>query len=522
MSTADPATRSPGDFQVLQARLAAIWRSLESERPEPHTSIIVPALSFDPEELAKIQGVSFYEERLLFSLIRLRDPRATLVYITSQPLHPEIVDYYLGLLRGVSARSARSRLHLLCLYDSTPISLTQKILDRPRLIRRITELVRDPSRAYLTCFNSSDLERRLAVEIGVPLNGADPEVLWTGTKSGSRKVFDEAGVAQTPGFGDIHSEAEVLDALAELKARDPGLTRAVLKLDESFAGAGNALYRYPAGASPGRSQLRRALDELVLATDESAASYLAKLESMGGIVEAFVEARDLRSPSTQVRIQPDGSLALISTHDQVLGGAAGQTYLGCRFPADDAYRFQIQDAALRVGAVLQRHGVVSRFGVDFLVHPTGDGSWRCLAVEINLRMGGTTPPFMALQFLTGGRLDPETGLYTSARGVRKFYYATDNLRSPSYHGLLPEDFSDIRAAYGLDFDTYRETGAVFHMIGSLSQFGKIGVTCIGDSAGESMEIYRRVVAALDREGHGSEPPSKKRLHPFEVAAQGME
>lgn len=44
-----------------------------------HTSVIVPSLAFDQEELAKIRGIPFYEERLLFSLIRLRDPRARVI-----------------------------------------------------------------------------------------------------------------------------------------------------------------------------------------------------------------------------------------------------------------------------------------------------------------------------------------------------------------------------------------------------------------------------------------------------------
>ena len=44
-------------------------------------------------------------------------------------------------------------------------------------------------------------------------------------------------------------------------------------------------------------------------------------------------------------------------------------------------------------------------------------------------MGGTTHPFLALQFLTGGQLDRDTGLFLSPTGLAKYYRATDNLRS---------------------------------------------------------------------------------------------
>ena len=67
-------------------------------------------------------------------LIRLRNPRAHLVYVTSQPVHPLTLDYYLQLLAGVPASHARSRLTMLCAYDASPRPLTQKVLERPRLM----------------------------------------------------------------------------------------------------------------------------------------------------------------------------------------------------------------------------------------------------------------------------------------------------------------------------------------------------------------------------------------------------
>jgi len=173
-------------FRELQSRLRAVSQAIEGRRPWDHTSVVVPSLSFHPQELAKIAGAPFYEERLLFSLIRLRHPRARVVYVSSQPIHPEIVDYYLQHLVGVPASHARSRLKMLCAYDASSRPLTEKILERPRLVERIRGFVGD-RRGYLTCFNSTALERTLAVELGIPLNAVDPELLHLGTKSGSRK-----------------------------------------------------------------------------------------------------------------------------------------------------------------------------------------------------------------------------------------------------------------------------------------------------------------------------------------------
>ncbi|MGB5541878.1 MAG: carboxylate-amine ligase, partial [Gammaproteobacteria bacterium] len=164
-------------FQTLKQRLPGIWAALQADPAYDHTSVIVPSLSVNQEELAKVLGASFYEERLLFALIRLRNPNARLIYVTSQPVHPDIVDYYLQLLDGVLVRNAARRLHMISVHDASPRPLTEKLLERPRLLGRIRDLISDRERAYLTCYNSTRLERELAVALDLPLNGVDPELL---------------------------------------------------------------------------------------------------------------------------------------------------------------------------------------------------------------------------------------------------------------------------------------------------------------------------------------------------------
>ena len=66
--------------------------------------------------------------------------------------------------------------------------------------------------------------------------------------------------------------------------------------------------------------------------------YLAAFEKGGGIVEERITGVALTSPSVQMRALPDGTVELLSTHDQLLGGASGQKYLGCVFPADPGVR----------------------------------------------------------------------------------------------------------------------------------------------------------------------------------------
>ena len=78
----------------------------------------------------------------------------------------------------------------------------------------------------------------------------------------------------------------------------------------------------------------------------------------------------------------------------------------------------VQKAAQQIGrgAGQPRRGEPLRAS-DFLVRrDTDDDEWKLSALEINLRMGGTTHPYLALQFLTGGALDPHPGLFLSPSG----------------------------------------------------------------------------------------------------------
>ena len=200
----------------------------------------------------------------------------------------------------------------------------------------------------------------------------------------------------------------------------------------------------------------------------------------------------------QARIDPAGEINMISTHDQILGGPSGQVFLGSKFPAADDYRREIQESGRSVAKVLRDRGVLGRFGVDFVSVREG-AEWKHYAIEVNLRKGGTTHTFMMLQFLTDGTYDEETGLFLTAAGQPRYYYASDNLKNPNYRKLTPADLIDIVVDDGLHFHGATQQGVMFHLIGAISEFGKLGVVCVGDSPATAKQLYKDTVAVLDQE-----------------------
>ena len=103
------------------------------------------------------------------------------------------------------------------------------------------------------------------------------------------------------------------------------------------------------------------------------------------------------------------------------------------------------------------------------------------AIEVNLRKGGTTHPFLTLQFLTDGAYDPVTALFTAPSGREKHLVATDHLESERLHGLSVDDLFDIAVRHRLHFDPARQVGVVFHMMSALAEVGRTGMTAVGDS-----------------------------------------
>ena len=212
---------------------------------------------------------------------------------------------------------------------------------------------------------------------------------------------------------DLRTEHEVENALLELRAQRPELRRAVVKLNDSFSGEGNALFRYPGGREP-RPPIREALQQLEFAvpTRDARRSTSTSSRAWAASWRSSSRRREKHSPSAQLRVEPAGR-GHAHLHPRPDPGRAQRPGVpGLQLPGRTTTTgWRVQDGGRSASATCWPATAWSAASpwTSWSAATSPTAEWKLTALEINLRMGGTTHPYLALQFLTGGQLDPRDG-----------------------------------------------------------------------------------------------------------------
>jgi len=285
----------------LQLTIPGVWKSMRLGLDD-EAVVVVPSISIEGPTSRSGTIMQAMEERALFLLLLLRQPRLRMIYVTSQPVSEAIVQYYLGLLPGVIPSQARARLTLVPVGDGSPESLSSKLLARPKLLREIRSLIPNLARSHLIPYNTTPRERDVALSLGIPMYGADPRLADLGSKTGCRRTFEELGVRCPVGAEDLHTVEDIVAGVQSMRARRPSLTQAIVKLNEGVSGSGNAVVDLhglpPIGSSEEAGAIaERVLDMALEAENLALDAYLAAFEEHGGIVEERITGVALTSPS---------------------------------------------------------------------------------------------------------------------------------------------------------------------------------------------------------------------------------
>jgi hypothetical protein len=486
------ASAAPDAVDALQAKLGPALAANRPGSTTDHVLLVLPSYSVGECMLSHYNNrIKSLEHRYLNALlVAARIPSCEIVYVSTVRPEPGVLEYYASIMRDDMQGAARYR--VFDVDDGSLRSVATKLVADPAKLQAIRDIVGDRP-ALIEAWNVTEHEMDLALAVGVPINGTRPDLRQLGFKGAGRRLFREAGVPVPVGVEDVHTVDDVVDAIGEIRARRPDLAAVVIKHDDSGAGDGNQVV----DLTPGREAADRGrwLRSRIEALPEW---YLADLRA-GGIVEERIAGSRFSSPSAQVDIRPDGSVDVLATHEQVLGGPDDQIYLGCRFPAEPEYAAELAGHALAIGRKLAEAGAMGRAAIDFVAAADDAGRWSTYAIEVNLRKGGTTHPYAALRNLIPGRYDTARGTWVADEdGSTRCYAATDNLVNERWLGLDPAVVIDAVRDAGLMFTHETHTGAVLHMLSGLSIDGRFGLTAIGCDQAQARAIQTGIEQTMDR------------------------
>ncbi|MFI0188685.1 L-propargylglycine--L-glutamate ligase BesA [Streptomyces sp. NPDC017082] len=445
-----------------------------------YTQILIYALNYADRMLEEVPYLRYSTERSLGYLWRLRNPAERAVVVTSEPVDPYTLEYHFRDVFGFddrTAASARDRLTLLTPASHRVRPLDDLVLADDGLVRALRDAAGTTARAEIVHFMASDSLDELARQTGAELDEGPVRLAarW-GSKAGSKEILLRAGVpVPRGGAGLLRSEQEVAAAVADLTAALDRPRHVLVKLSASTwaASVGNVLVDCEKYAATG--DLLGSAEVVRMPARE----FRRELAAGGAIVEEFLE--DVTSsPSGQGHIAADGTVRVVSSHDQVLSG--GQ-YWGCRYPAGERWRPVLTDAVARTGAVLAEVGHRGSFGVDFVIA----GERGPLAVEINLRKVGPSHVLRYAEALVGREADTD-GTLRRPDG-QPVAYVHGRILDPEALGRLdPETAVERLRDLDLLYRRDRGEGVALHVLGALKTCGFVEITALAATP-EAAERY---------------------------------
>lgn len=506
-------------FGALKRQLALYNKIAKENYRGKRTAVVLSGLNFNLRELNKTPYLHKYEEKFLFFLFLLRFSRTKIIYVTSERLPDYILSYYLDIITDDPQKQKRmlKRLILLNLNDRRKLPVAAKLAKNEEALQKITTEIPDRKNAYINCYNSTKYEKDVALKLKIPIYGINENLSVHGTKSGSIKIFGNCNVPFLNSYINLKSKKDLISSIAKLIKTHSDQKRLIIKIDDYPAGEGNVVFSIEnlRKLAPIDNEKFKTIALAVEANMDACCEqseklphnrfsyyfdtldqYIEEFEKNGGIVELFADAKEMHSPSCQVRILPDKKVRILSTHEQILKGKYKSEYVGCIFPAGKDYRKNITSYSEKIGAFLAKKGVIGRFAVDFLAYRDDSSDpFKIKAIEINLRKGGTTHPYALARSATGALYNKKTGLLRI--GSKYIYYlASDSISNEKWKNKQPQKLLKIIEANHLNYNKENKKGVIVHLSGTLKSSGRFGATFIGTSPKMVQDLYKKTLKIL--------------------------
>ena len=366
------------------------------------------------------------------------------------------------------------------------LSLTKNILLNDNAIKEIKETFRCEN-VILEPFVFTHQEKELSKKLEIPSWYDHPQMNYFHTKSGNRFIVGNSA-PMPAGLGDLFSFDAVVKGVIKLKNNNPSLDSCMVKLNFGVSGQGNMKLDLPEskiwqGLLPKEKEysIRKCFESARLFNKTLKASdFKKRIIEEGAVVEEFISNEIISSPSAQILCKPD-SIDLISTHHQILD-KSGQKFLGGSYPCDDQFREKIETFSIKVGQKLKELKVFGVVSIDFLISKnkkTNELDYHL--IELNIRKGGTTHPFMLSNFAVKSGEHFDAGPPSREFVDNYVYRSNDNFYPCRTRYSCQKEILEKATAEGILFSRKKKEGVIFHLLSSYEETGKVGYTILASS-----------------------------------------
>ena len=442
------ATKSK--IEELNNESLFVWREMMEEfkkrwpeiRKKKRIEIHVNSLSIGEAKRISMEKFMQRENIQIARLFLLRDPNVSIIYVSPFTFTNDVLGYYMKILQIGDIEEASTRLHIIVPENAqrfpSHYSLTQCLLYSPKSMKRIKNLIRG-KQAYLVPGRASTDDIKLSINLTVPILWGEPQKInLYSTKSGCKRIFQQADVPTPISAFDIYDEQEFLMSLAKLIAHNLYVSKWIFKIDDEFNGRGHASFitdnvkfiaelRKQKKIDINDNVIENLIEVLQKQVPKKAKiacpslyktwkEYIDAFCTAGGVIEAApsCQSNKIGSPSIAFFIDPDGEIQVIGSFDKF----AWREYInaGWFFPQKSLPNMNLMTISKSIGEVLyEKQGVIGHVTVDLVSFPdpTSPNSHPLFwAVDINWYLTDWAAVWFFFWFLMEGQLDQYTGQYT--------------------------------------------------------------------------------------------------------------
>lgn len=441
------------------------------------TIVVIQSVSLGTLTRKYLLGLDYFEERNLYLLFKLANPNIRLIFLMTGEVSEAFLHYSLEKVAfslGCTIINLKDRITMINLPPST-MGLSESILKSSKVQADIIDLVKG-SLGFLSVWCAGINELRLSNILNMPIIGPNERSMIFDSKSIGRGLVSKTNVPMPRGWNDVVS----IDQAQELISSMSNLIttkKYILKLNNEDGGNGIA-YLFCGHKS---TKIESISVEKMISFSE----FKQQLSIQGAVLEEFLKADEVTSPSIKLHISNDGSIDILATHEQITNGGM---YLGARFQANNDYRNQLVSHGLEIAKVCKEKGIRGIFSVDFLAcRSVHSESWELYFLELNLRSTATTHAYYWTKYLTNSSYNSDTGTLESSNGL-VFYSSCEYFHNKKLNTFSVAEIIDMLKKNNLDFSHNLGKGVVLHMVGTIADYSKFGATIIGQTPEEVENI----------------------------------